>query len=259
MCNWCRGQSVNLFLKLSVLGGWTLYFRTNEDATVFSQGKTLTRLLRGITAKMNAVNVELQRAPKWWWSAVSRVSQRSPFKATSFCPHIPHLTTSVSPRSISYSLAHSNIAPLLHAKLTPQVLLYLLTDTCSLKMILSPAANIAAHSGGVLDSIIKLKKRQSEGGWRERRKKKEELDWLEKNNRGLRKLSRQGRVSLLSDSRSESSSSWNLCSWDRPSRAWQSSRMMSNIISDQIHCYAITIQTPYFNCGEKSNKWHQLN
>lgn len=141
------------------------------------QVKTSTRtnvmkLLRGITAKMNAVNVELQRAPKWWWSAVSGVSQRSPFKATSFCPHIPHLTTSVSPRSISYSLAHSNIAPLLHAKLTPQVLLYLLTDTCSLKMILSPAANIAAHSGGVLDSIIKLKKRQSEGGWRERRKKR---------------------------------------------------------------------------------------
>lgn len=134
--------------------------------------RNVTKLLRGITSETNAVNVELQPAPKWRWSAVS---QRSPFKATSFCPHIPHLTTSVSPRSISYSLAHSNIAPLLHAKLTPQVLLYLLTDTCSLKMILSPAANIAAHSGGVLDSIIKLKKRQSEGGWLERGEKKRSL------------------------------------------------------------------------------------
>lgn len=42
--------------------------------------------------------------------------------------------------------------------------------------------------------------------------KKKKLDWVEKNNRELRKLSGQGRASLPSDSRSESSSSWNPCS-----------------------------------------------
>lgn len=70
--------------------------------------------------------------------------------------------------------------------------------------------SIAACSGGVLDSIIKLKKRDRARGWGEGKKKK--LDWVEKNNRELRKLSGQGRVSLLSDSRSERSSSWNLFS-----------------------------------------------
>lgn len=111
---------------------------------------------------------------------------------------------------------------------------------------------------GYLIPLLSWKRDRARGDG-ERGEKKEELDWLEKNNRGLRKLSRQGRVSLLSDSRSESSSSWNLCSWDRPSRAWQSSRMMSNIISDQIYCYTITIQTPYFNCAERGNEWQQLN
>lgn len=140
------------------------------------------------------------------------VSQKFPYEAARFCPCIPHFTTSASLRSISYSLEHSNIAPLLHAKLTPQVFLYLLTDTCLLKMIPSPAASIAACSGGVLDSIIKLKKRdRAKGMGRGKRKKRKKLDWVE-NNRELRKLSGQGRVSLPSDSRSESSSSWNSCS-----------------------------------------------
>ncbi len=97
------------------------------------------------------------------------VSQRSPYGVASFCAHIPHFTTSTSPRSILYSLAHSNKAPLLHAKLTPQVLLHLLTDTCPLKMIPSPAASIAARSGGLLDSIIKLKKRDRARGWGEKK------------------------------------------------------------------------------------------
>lgn len=129
----------------------------------------------------------------------------SPSEATSSCPHIRHFPTSALPRSISYCLAHSNIAPLLYAKLTPQVLLYLLTDTCSPTMIPSAAAVIAARSGGELHSTIKLKKTQSE-------RKKKKLDWLEKNNRELKKLSGQGRASLPSDSRSENSSSWNSCS-----------------------------------------------
>lgn len=117
------------------------------------------------------------------------VSQKSPHEAASFCPRIPHFTTSASPRSISYSLAHSNIAPLLHAKLTPQVLLYLLTDTCSLKMIPSPAASIAACSGGVLDSIIKLKKRrQSEGMGRTRRKGEKKKKSKERSLTGQRRI-----------------------------------------------------------------------
>lgn len=109
---------------------------------------------------------------------VSRVvSQKSLYESTDFCPRILHFTTSASLRSISYSLAHSNIARLLHAKLTPEVLLYLLTDTCSLKMIPSPAASIAACSGGVLDSIIKLKKRDGARGW-----------WGEKSLTGKRRI-----------------------------------------------------------------------
>lgn len=102
---------------------------------------------------------------------VSRVaSEKSPYETAGFSPHIhcisPHLPHHFC--RISYSLAHSNIALLLHAKLTPQVLPYLLTDTCSLKMIPSPAASIAACSGGVLGSIIKLKKRDRvRGMWGE--------------------------------------------------------------------------------------------
>lgn len=37
------------------------------------------------------------------------------------------------------------------------------TDTCSLKMILSPAASITACSGGALESIIKLEKTERKG------------------------------------------------------------------------------------------------
>lgn len=114
------------------------------------------------------------------------------------------------------------------------MLLYLLTDTCSLKMIPSPAASIAACSGGVLDSIIKLKKRDRERGWWGEREVGKNLDWVEENNRELRKLSGQGRVSLPSDSRSEGSSSWNLCSWAwQQSRAQQSTGMMSSAVRDR--------------------------
>lgn len=99
------------------------------------------------------------------------------------------------------------------------------------KMIPSPAASYAACSGGILDSIIKLKKRDRATGLGEEKK----LDWVEKNNRELRKLSGQRRVSLPSDSRSESSSSWNPCS-----RAWQSTRKMNSAVqgrSGQYHLH----------------------
>lgn len=88
-----------------------------------------------------------------------------------------HFTTSASLRSISYSLAHSNIASLLYSKLTPQMLLYLLIDTCSLKMIHSAGASIAACSGGVLDSIIKLETRDRARGW-----------WEEESSTGQRRI-----------------------------------------------------------------------
>lgn len=87
-------------------------------------------------------------------------------------------------------MAHSAIAVLLQSKLTPQVLLYLLTDACSLKMIPSLVAGTASCSGSVLDSIIKLKKRDGVS----RRKGGKKLDLVEENNGHLRKLSGQGRV-----------------------------------------------------------------
>ena len=78
------------------------------------------------------------------------------------------------------------------------------------------------------------------GGREKKRKKRKKLDWAEKNNRELRKLSGQGRVSVPSDSRSESSSSWNSCSWGRQSRAPQSSSVMSGSTFklQRLHIYA---------------------
>lgn len=92
----------------------------------------------------------------WAVSYLRNLLKRPQASSLIYCvsPLLPHHFC-----RISYSLAHSNIALLLHAKLTPQVLPYLLTDTCSVKMIPSPAASIGACSGGVLGSIIKLKKR----------------------------------------------------------------------------------------------------
>lgn len=68
-------------------------------------------------------------------------------------------------------------ALLLHAKLTPQVLVYLLTDTCALKVIPSPLAGISAR----LECSTPLLswKRDTEGMDR----MGNELDWAEKNNR----------------------------------------------------------------------------
>lgn len=40
------------------------------------------------------------------------------------------------------------------------MLLYLPTDMCSLKMIPSPAASVAAGSGGALGSIIEVEKKR---------------------------------------------------------------------------------------------------
>ncbi|TNN86965.1 hypothetical protein EYF80_002720 [Liparis tanakae] len=69
------------------------------------------------------------------------------------CP--PHAAELESQQLYSYPLKFSSIlsesivVPLLHAKLTPQVLLYLLTDTCSPETIPPPAAGMAACSGGI--------------------------------------------------------------------------------------------------------------
>lgn len=101
----------------------------------------------------------------WTWPSIpvpvlyAVVSHKSPYETAVFCSHIQHFTTA-SLRSISYSLAHSNIARLLHAKLTAHKCSY----TCWLthaqwKWFLHQPACVAACSGGALDSIIKLKKR----------------------------------------------------------------------------------------------------
>lgn len=85
---------------------------------------------------------------------------------------------------------------------------------------LQPALQLALE--GYLVPLLSWKR---ETEWGECGGRMVGFDWVEKNNRELRKLSGQGRVSLPSDSRSESSSSWNPCSWGRQSRAEPSSRL----------------------------------
>lgn len=95
------------------------------------------------------------------------ISQKCPYETTDFSTYTLHFTTPGLLKSISYSLAHNNIALLLLAKLTPQVPLYLLTD------IPSPASPLALE--GRLIPLLSRKERQ--GGGMVRGKK---LDWVEK-------------------------------------------------------------------------------
>lgn len=149
------------------------------------------------------------------------VAQKSPSETTNLYLHLPHFTTSTPQRSTSYSLAHSNIAA-----------------PCQIDSTSTP---IPAdwHMRPENDSFTSSQHccLLWRGTWFHYYVEKE-AEWgdgeggIEKNNRELRKLSGQGRVSLLSDSRSESSSSWNSRSWQ--SREARSTRTMSRIINRQI-------------------------
>lgn len=127
------------------------------------------------------------------------------------------------------SLAHRHIALWFYAKLTPLVLLHCqLTHAPWKWFFLQQPASLPALEGHLSPLL----------SWKRQREK---VDWLEKNNRELRKLSGRGRGSLPSDSRSESSSSRNSCSRGRQSRAKRSAR------------------TPLVHDGDETLVYHTIN
>lgn len=154
-------------------------------------------------------------------------SHRSSLETTHFCPHIAALSTRVSPTSVP--LAHCHIALRFYAKLTPLALLHCqLTHAPWKWFFLQQPASLPALEGHLSPLL----------SWKRQREK---VDWLEKNNRELRKLSGRERGSLPSDSRSESSSSRNSCSRGRQSRAERSAR------------------TPFIHAGDETLVYHTIN
>lgn len=127
------------------------------------------------------------------------------------------------------SLADRHIALRFYAKLTPLALLHCqLTHAPWKWFFLQQPASLPALEGHLSPLL----------SWKRQREK---VDWLEKNNRELRKLSGRERGSLPSDSRSESSSSRNSCPRGRQSRAERSAR------------------TPLVHAGDETLVYHTIN